>query len=263
MAINGVIMAKQEGNNGPVYAGAAIVCVLIITLGLVFSGALKGGGTYPTQGGSLSSISVSASGTAKGIPSMAEVDIFVNGTGNTTAAATANLSATMAAFNKTVYSYIGGNLSLVKTSYYNVGRVYSYSNKTNVTPVYQAQEYVAVTLPQISKLNSFLTNITGVNGLQVQGVSAELSNSQVSGLRQTALQSAMANATSQAVSVIGNVAIVNTTISVGSYYAVPYPIYASAGNAGGTVAKLPQGNLYYNGTTSVYENIDATFYYKK
>ena len=43
MTINGVSMAKQNGNNGPVYAAAAVVCVLIVTLGVVFSGALRGG----------------------------------------------------------------------------------------------------------------------------------------------------------------------------------------------------------------------------
>ena len=67
---------------------------------------------------------MSASGTAKGIPSMAEVSLYINATGNTTSAATANLSAKLVAFNRTVYSYVGGNMSLVKTGYYNVGKTY-------------------------------------------------------------------------------------------------------------------------------------------
>ena len=257
-------MAKQTGNNGPVYAGAAVICVLIVMLGLVFSGALRGGGTYSQPTGSLSSVSVSASGTAKGIPAEAQVSLFVNATGNSTTAATANLSSRMAAFNRTVYSYVGGNMSLVKTSYYNVGKpyFYPYPNSTNTVLPYEAQESVTVTLPQISKLNGFLGNITSVPGLEVQGVSAILSDSQVAQLRQQALQSALANATTQAVSILGNSAIINTTISVNSYYAVPYPLYASGSSSGGVVKPI-QGNLYYNGTTSVYESIQATFYYRK
>jgi uncharacterized protein YggE len=257
-------MAKQGSNNGPVYAGAAVACVFIVMVGLVLSGALNGGGTTVPQSGTLSSVSVSASGTAKGIPTQAVVDLFVNATGSTTAAATANLSARMALFNKTVYSYVGGNMSLVKTNYYNVGKqyVYPYPNTSNAVVPYQAQESITVTLLQASKLNGFLANITSVPGLQVQDVSAALSDSQVSELRQVALKSAIANATSQATSIIGNVKIVNTTITVGSYYAVPYPIYAS-GSSGGVAVGPTIGNLYYNGTTSVYENIEATFYYRK
>jgi uncharacterized protein YggE len=260
--INGVKMPKQASNNGPVYAVALIICVLIVTLGVVF-GMSRTSTTQP-QGGALSSIAVSASGTAKGIPSMAQVDLYINATGNTTAAATANLSSKLIAFNKTVYPYVNGNMSLVKTNYYNVGKppIYYYpsSNTTSNVP-YQAQVQVSVTLPQISKLNGFLFNITNVTGLQVQDVSATLSDAQVSQLRQQALQSALTNATNQATSVIGNVAIVNTTISVGSYYAVPFPIYASAN--GGSVSPAKAGSLYYNGTTSVFESIQATFYYRK
>lgn len=261
MTINGVSIAKHNGNNGPVYAAAAVVCVLIVTLGLVFSGVL-GGGPITIPGGALSTVSVSASGTATGIPSRAEVSLYINATGNTTSAATANLSAKLIAFNRTVYSYVNGNMSLVKTGYYNVGKPYQYYpyNRTNSTVPYEAQEYVTVTLPQISKLNSFLSAITNVTGLQVQGVSTLLSDSQVAGLRQQALQSALTNATGQATSIIGsNAKIVNTTISVGSYYAIPYPIYASAGSGG---IAVPQ-RLYYNGTASVYESITAIFYYRK
>jgi uncharacterized protein YggE len=267
---------KQNNNNGPIYAGAVVICVLIVTLGVVFSGVLNGGAG--PQGSTLSTVAVSASGSVKGVPSMATVDLFINATGNSTNAATANFSTRLAAFNKTVYSYIGGNTSLVKTQYYSVGKVscpYNYygggaimpvtpgcsgSNSTNsVAPLYQAQESITVTLPQIANLNNFLSNITQVQGLEVQGVSAILSDSQVAQLRQQALQSAIANATSQARQIIGNATIVNTNVTVGSYYAYPYPLYASA-NGGAALAK---GQLYYNGTSSVYESIQATFYYRK
>ncbi|MDE1865901.1 MAG: SIMPL domain-containing protein [Candidatus Micrarchaeota archaeon] len=255
-------MAKQDSNNGPVYAGAAVLIVLIVMFGLVFSGALKGG-SFPQPTGSLSSVSISASGTAKGVPSRADIYLFVNATGNSTAAATANLSSRMAEFNSTVYSYVNGNMSLVKTSYYNVGVpyqvIYPYKNTSSNSP-YEAQESITVTLPQIARLNGFLANITSVPGLEVQDVSAILSDSQVAQLRQQALQSALANATTQARSIIGNVKVINTTISVNSYYAVPYPLYAASASGG---VSRPQGNLYYNGTTSVYESIQATFYYRK
>lgn len=255
-------MAKNN-NNGPVYAMAAVICVLILTVGLVYSGSLRTGGASTTvpQGSSLSSISVSASGTAVGTPSRAQINMYINGTGNSSSAATANLSAELASFNKTVYSFVGGNLSLVQTGYYNVGKVYS--NNSTAAPVYQAQEYLTVTLPQISKLNSFLSSITNVSSVQISGVSAMLSNAQTAQLKSQALQSALANATSQATSVIGNVAIVNTTISVGSYYAVPFPMYATGSNSAGGGPAQKVGSLYYNGTTSVYESITATFYYKK
>lgn len=280
--INGEDM-KQENNNGPVYAMAAVVCVLILTLGIVFSGSLRVGTATTTlpQGSSLSTVSVSASGSVKGMPSMATVDLFMNATGNSTKAATVNFSAKLEAFNTTIYNYIGGNTSLVKTQYYSVGKVcpntyfggggiavpsgcYG-SNTTNsmVAPVYEAQESITVTLPQIGKLNDFLANITGVPGLQVQDVSAILADSQITQLRQQALQAAIKNATSQAKLVIGNATIVNTTVTVGSYYAYPYPIYASASSGGGTVQKGVPSQLYYNGTSSVYENIQETFYYKK
>jgi uncharacterized protein YggE len=252
---------------------AAVLCVLIVTLGAIFSGALKtgpGATTTVQQGQSLSMVSVSASGTVKGIPSMAMVDVFVNATGKSTSAATANLSSKLVAFNKTVSNYIGGNTSLVKTQYYNVGQTCSggpmmmpvyYGQACNSTEnvIYQAQESITVTLPKIAQLNDFLSNITGVSGLQVQDVSAELSDAQVTQLRQQALQGAIANATTQAKQIIGNATIVNTSVSVGSYYAYPYPIYA-ASNGGPAIQKTP---LYYNGTSSVYENIQATFYYRK
>ncbi len=250
----------KKNNNGPLYAAAAVACVLIVTLGIVFSGAWKGS-TGPL-GGALSTVSVSASGNAKGIPSMAEIDLFMNATGNSTAAATSNLSSKMTAFNRTVYGYIGGNTSLVKTQYLNVGVIYS--NNTKAKPVYQAQEYVTVTLPQLGRLNGFLANITGVPGIQVQDVSAILSDLQITQLRQQALTGAIANATSQARAIIGNVTIVNTTVSVGGYNTFPYPVYAvSAGGSAGGPAILQRGPLYYNGTSSVMESIQATFYYRK
>ena len=243
----------KQNNNGPFYAMAVVVCILIVTLGVVFTGAWKNVG----MGGSLSTVSVSASGNAKGIPSMASVNLLVNATGSSTSAATANLSSELVAFNMTVYSYVGGNMSLVKTQYYSVSK--TYSNNSSATPVYEAQEYVTVTLPQIARLNDFLSNITGVSSLQVQGVSAVLSDTQITQLRQQALQGAITNATAQARGIIGNATIVNTTVSVGSYYAYPYPIYASS-NGGSVPTK---GQLYYNGTSSVYESIQATFYYRK
>jgi uncharacterized protein YggE len=257
---------KQENNNGPYYAVALVACVLIVTLGVLFSGALKGGTATTTiqqAGGNLSWVTVQASGSMVGIPSMATVSLYINATGNTTSAATANLSAKLTAFNKTVYGYVGGNMSLVSTGYYNVGKpdqyYYPYTNKTNSSVPYQAQEYITVTLPQIGKLNSFLSNITSVQGLQVQSVSATLSNAQITQLRKQALQAAVANATSQAVSIIGNRTILNTTVTIEGYNSYPYPLYASA-NGGASLA--PNSRLYYNGTSSVTESIEAAFFYR-
>lgn len=256
-------MPTKTTNNCPIYAGAAILCVLILTAGAIF--ALS---TMPKTAwtgsknstGTLSSVSVSATGFAKGVPSSAMISLYINGTGNSSKAATLNLSSRINAFNSTISSYLGGNLSLVQTSYYNVYK--QYSNRSNAPPVYNAQEYITVTLPQISKLDSFLVTVTNVTGVEIQGVSATLSDQQTSTLRQQALQYALQNATMQATGIIGNAAIVNTTISVGSYYATPYPLYAtsSSGNAGG-IAIPPR--LFYNGTSSVTESIQATFYYRR
>jgi uncharacterized protein YggE len=249
-------MAKQD--NGPVYAAAAVACVLIVTLGVLFSGVLKGG--TGTQVGPLSSVMVSASGTAKGVPSMGQVGVYINATGGTSMAATLNLSSRIDAFNKTAYSYVAGNTSLISTGYYNVGQ--AYSNKTNATPVYEAEESLTVTLPKISQVNGFLLNITGVPGLQVQSVSGTLSPSQVTELRQQALSAAIANATAQAKSIIGNATITNSTVEISSYSTVPYPVYAEgAVSSGGPM--VPTGRLYYNGTSTVYENVQVWFYYKK
>lgn len=254
-------MANQ--NNGPIYAAAAVLCVLIIAI--AFAAVYYGPSRVQVQQVSpkaLSSISISASGSAKGLPSRADIYFYINATGNTTAAATANLSSRLSLFNRTISPYLGGNMSLIKTQYYDVSNVYT--NRTNATPTYQVQESIVVTLPELSKLNGLLANITVVKGLEVQGVNANLSDAQILALRQQALQAALANATSQATSLIGNAAIVNTTISVNSYYMTPYPLYAAAGssNSGGP-AIIKSQNLYYNGTASVQESIQATFYYRK
>ena len=260
-------MSKENGN-GPVYAAAAVVIVLIVVLGVIFSGVLRSppsatttvpATTITAQGGTLSMVSVSASGSAMGLPSMATVEVFVNATGNSANTATANFSSKLSTFNSTVYSYIGGNMSLIKTQYYSVAKVYS--NNSLSSGVYQAEEYITVTLPQISKLNSFLENVTGVPGLQVQDVSAILSVPQITQLRQQALQSAIANATSQAKAIIGNATIVNSNVSVGSYFAYPEPLFAAAN--GGPALAPKTSPLYYNGTSSVQEQIQATFYYRK
>jgi uncharacterized protein YggE len=178
----------------------------------------------------------------------------------------------MAVFNNTIASYIGGNESLVSTEYYNAGKTCSSSQiimpvgvgqfcNSTANSVYQVQESVTVTLPKIAQLNGFLANITGVPGLQVQNVNAELSGTQVTQLRHQALQGAIANATSQAKEVIGNATIVNSTVSVGSYYAYPYPVYAAS--SGGPALTSRTGPLYYNGTSTVFESIQTTFYYRK
>ena len=99
------------------------LAILCLAVALVFVGIVVLSVQAPHSSSSF--ISLSATGTASATPNTVDVYISLNGTGNTTAYATANLSVTTTLFNKTIQPFVNGNSSLIQTTYYEVYKPYS------------------------------------------------------------------------------------------------------------------------------------------
>ncbi len=113
-------MPAKTKDSGNCHCGSAFTKVLTvigalaiafaILMGLAFAvrviagGAAARGayvGVFPNQYGNMRTITLTASGSASAAPDMAEIMVFMNGTGQTAALANANLSTTVAAMNRT------------------------------------------------------------------------------------------------------------------------------------------------------------------
>ena len=206
---------------------------------------------------------VSATGSATSLPTQAQIYLTATGNGTTAQAATASLATTIAAVNKTLYRYVGGNLSMISTSYYSVQKSTcpDYYPTTTVYPPcnstgYTASESLTITIPSINNTGSALTALANISNVSIGNIDTLLSNAQISALRQEALPTALTNATVQAQSLAGNAALVARNISVSSsnFYPGVYFNTASASPA----AKQVQ---IYGGTSSVVENIRVVFTY--
>jgi uncharacterized protein YggE len=252
--------------------------ILIAILAIGWKTSPVSGVGYPSQG-KLSSVVVSATGSASGEPSQALLYVTINGTGTSTQAATANLSGSSNYFNSTISKYINGNLSMVSTSYYNIEKVCSGSGTnytTTILPVipyynygctssqvkYAATEQLTVTIPNVQNVSTVLGSLSGAPNIYVTGTSSMLSSAQASSLRAQALSVAIANATAQAQAIMGPGSTVQSTnITVSSYNVYPYGLEAS-GSAGGVAPTAPTPQ-YYAGTSQVTESIYVVFYYTK
>jgi uncharacterized protein YggE len=287
-------MAKRDEKEcdcaGGAYKLAGLVCILAALVAIVYITSLHSTTNIPPS--NLSTISVSADGSASAVPSMAQIYVYMNATGATASAATMNLSNEIAAFNSSIAPYLDGNRSLIKSSSFSVTKPYVYNpyppvyNSSNngsaapnvynstasgpaviiarhiITP-YVGSEYITVTLPLLSSLNPALASLSYVPGLYIESADAQLSSQQITALRSAALTGAVANATSQAQVLIGNAQIVSKNITIQNTYFYPQPVMLASGAA--TAAKSGSGTsqLVFNGTDSVTESVYAVFSYEK
>src|SRR5271157_5672916 len=168
---------------------------------------------------SMRTIAVTASGSASGIPAVAQVYIYANGTGTTSSNAALNLSVTLNTLNSTLMNYVGGNMSNISTDSYKLARI----NSSKMS--YIAVEYLHATV-SAQRISSLLGALAGIQNVYVNGEYAMLSTSQSNILRNGALSSAFSNATSQARAIVGqSVALTPTNITVITYRT--YPILGS------------------------------------
>ncbi|MDE1810787.1 MAG: SIMPL domain-containing protein [Candidatus Micrarchaeota archaeon] len=244
-------MPKENHDRGFVYVAALAIIVLGIVAFSAREVSLNGSGM--TKG---SVILVGASGIAYDTPAEATMYLLVNGTGNSTAAATANVSTTLAAVNKTISGYINGNTTYISTTGYSSYRIY---NSTN----YAVYENLAVTVPNITNIGSAISGVSQIPNVYVSSVQPMLSDQQLSVMRADALWRALQNATVQAQVLAGpGSQIKQTNITVNTYSVVPYPAYANSfAVAGGTSKAAAQ--TYYGGRSKLVESVSVTFTYQR
>jgi uncharacterized protein YggE len=210
-------------------------------------------------------ITVTAVGTASANPSMAELDILLNATGNTVYLANANLSAIANELNATLLPFLNGNASRIQTVYYSV---YQPTNCTYVSPAYYCKEsklpYYAATesiealMPNIANVSDAITAVSGIPDLQIQDVQAQLSEGQQAVLSREALSQAVENATSQAEIVAGS----GTSISIENITVQYSQVYCSGcmfGASSGAVAQGASPSAFFGGRASVQKNVYVVF----
>jgi uncharacterized protein YggE len=271
---NGMERGRSTGsNNGPAWPIVTLIAVLL--LGAVAIIAIYHGSQAAYNPGPSSAnhtITVTATGFATAQPSQVMFYIMANGTGSTTTGAVANLSATVATLNSTLYTLLGGNLSSVQTTLYDVQEecngtyfptaplngggypaVYPYHEVCNSTAIYNAEEDLQVTM-NASIAGAAVGEISNITNVYINYLQPQFSNAQLTALKPAALSSAMSNATSQAMATLGsgyNLSIVNITVD--SYS--PILPFASAGSSAQAII--------YPGTSSVSGTVTVVFAYQK
>ncbi len=255
------MMVAQKDNSTYPYA-LAFILVFILGAELLVGNWQQGNKASQNLG----FVDVSAIGYAYGIPSQAVVYITVNGSGDISAKAVSSLSSTLATLNSTLLRYVNNNMSQIQTdslsvyqqpcAYYTT--IYpqaqppvAYCNQTQ----YKAQEQIAVTLPNTSKVSAFVGNVSLIQNVLVSSVNAKLSNAQTTSLRDIALKNALSNATEQAGILANNANLTLVNVSVNSYYAYPLG-FGTSGNA-----KYINGPEFYPGKYQLSETVSAQFSY--
>ena len=205
-------------------------------------------------------ITISASGSASAKPAQATVDLVMNGTGMSTAAALQNLSSTLNQFNTTIKNYVNGNFSLVTTTYFNIyPRInYTYNTTSRMYTSYKsgyvATEDISVVIPNINNVSNVVDSLSSISNIYVSSINQELSNVQTQSLRQEALSAALSNATAQAQALAGGANIAIRNITETSFYYAPLPIRFATQSSESSIAN------YYGGTSTVTETISVVFY---
>ena len=222
------IKFKDSGYLLPLILALLIALVAVIFIGVAFIG--RGIQHQRT-------VTVTAVGTASANPSMAKIDVLINATGKTAGLANTNLSAIVNSFNSTILPFLNGNMSLIQTLYYEIYQATNctYINTYYCTPTklgyYVATESIEVTVPSINNVSAVIAGVSGINGLQLQDVQAQLSESQQTTLGREALSQALDNATIQAGILAANgtkIRVENITVEYSRIY---YP-YALSGSSG-------------------------------
>ena len=259
-------MAKTEVNVSVSrqYIGFTIIIIAVMFL---FIGYIMWSAS-PLHG---SVITISASGSVTSNPSQSGISLFLNATGNTSAAAVANLSVVTGRLNATLAQFLEGNTSLIQTQSYNVYHVTSCNNSTYYPPVYPlppiystttiycpsprdfyiASEYVLVTIPNSASTNAALIGLSGIKGVYINEVSAELSQQQQAGMSQQALTLALNNATSQAQALAGGRQLIIVNITVQNSYFYPGPVFAGSA--------LSSNQTFFPGRATVTKSIYVVF----
>ncbi len=246
-------------------SASILVSGVLIALSFYYAG--EGAGQV---GGS--TITITATGSASMPGGGAELYLYVNGTGNTTQSAVANLSRTLSTVNSSLSGYLNGNLSLITTQYFNVGKVtlcvpYPYvalpawcSGNYNKTS-YQAYESVSVDIPNAKNATGVLVALSGIPNVYVSSIQAKLTDQQTAALRGEALASAMSNATVQATALAPSGKVSPLNITVNNYYVYPLP-YSFGGTpvaAQAAASSQAVNSLFYSGTSSITESITVVF----
>ncbi len=214
----------------------------------------------------LRTITVSASGSVSAEPAMAQVQVSINGTGATAALANANLSSSVAAMNSTILPFLNGNASEIQTTSYQIYQATNCTYPSNLTfsycitqklPYYVAYESFTVSVPNLKNASQVITGLSGIPGLQLQGVQAALSDGQQAMMGQEALSAALANATAQADILAGNgiVQVENITVQYSQIY---YPRVYNLAGASASVANKSSA-VFFGGTATVQRSINVVF----
>ncbi len=225
---------------------------IIAVLAILVMGSILGLGVLYPNGllQTKKSVVISATGSAASLPKEGIIDIYANGTGNTTAIAVANLSLTIAKVNGTLSGYTDSNN--ITTLYYTVSKEYNSS-------LYVATEGIQVVIPNISNMTGLLQALSSNKDIYVQNAAPKFSAAQESLLMRQALQSGLKNATAQAEALTGNATLTASNITVTNYRIIaPFGLEASvmplAKGAG-------SGSLFFNGNESITESVTVVFTY--
>ncbi len=226
-----------------------IAVIAILVIGAILAlGVLYPNGLLQNR----KTVTISASGSASAMPQQSVVDLYINGTGNTTQIATANLSLTLATLNTTLLKYTTPNM--ISTQYYTLGAVYN-------STAFAATEGLRVVVPSASDTDALLQGISSIRNVYVQGASASLSDGQIRSMTSQALRAAMANATSQAEALTGNASLTASNLSTSSFR-VYQPFGLSTGlSSPSAITAKGNGQLLFTSNESVIETVQVVFTY--
>ncbi|MDE1869628.1 MAG: SIMPL domain-containing protein [Candidatus Micrarchaeota archaeon] len=232
-------------------------------------------------GGSVHTITVSASGTAYGYPDQGTIYMYLNGTGKSPSSANANLTGTVDAIGAALAPYLNNNMSLIQTQSYNIykGKILLCTNITrgptvnlpapfycssslNYTSLYCcynqtayiAAQSVVATIPNINNVSSAFSSVSNIPNVYSQSLSQKISDKQGSMLLNLSLEGALANATAQAQALAGsanNVRVLNVSVSGGPIY---YPTYFANGASASS-----SGSSFFAGRIGVTRSVSVVF----
>jgi uncharacterized protein YggE len=216
----------------------------------------------------LSTISITATGSAYAQPNEVILYITANSTQTTASAATSNLSIELSEINATIMPYVNSNSSAINTESYSLQRIQScypepipmnsiqsqYVYTKCVYTNYSATSELKATLP-VSNASSVLYSLSNIKDVYISNVQASLSNSQLLSLQSMALQRALQNATSQAQELNGGMSVTAENITVINSYYLPSPIISIE-----ALTSAAKGNaLFYPKSMGTIKTIEVQF----
>lgn len=235
-----------------------LIAVLVIEFAVFLGEHPSGYAQAASQSAPTSHLSITASGSAVGVPTQARIYVSVEGRGGTARVATDNLTASLDSMSSALQPLVGENSSMISTDYYNL---YNYSGfyYTGYNG-YVATEGVSITIPDIDNVSAALGALSSVNGISIQSTYAQLSDSQLVSMRDLALARAVANATSQAEALLPGKNLTASNITIGYVYSpIILPVSASAlMSSAGAGGQVPE---YFKGTQTLTETVTVRFSY--